>query len=229
MSKSPASRGKKRRWFLWLIGMPALVLLLTAAIVGVSLSRQVDSRLAKAIAEADRDDPRWRIDDILSHRAKVPDSENSALVVACVIEQMPPQWPSAPWSPPGRPRLPDPPSLKVYEQVLAQPAGVRLREDFAANLRATLAERAEAVKIARTLVDYPRGRHEITLGPSVLDTPLPDTQATRSVARLLQMDAILRAHDGDLDSALESCLAILNTGRSIGDELILVHSSSVRE
>jgi hypothetical protein len=76
----------------------------------------------------------------------------------------------------------------------------------------------EAVQLARTTTDYRRGRHELTLGPTLSDTQLYETQQTRTVARLLAADAAIRVHDGDPDGALDSCRAILGVGRSIGDE-----------
>ena len=42
------------------------------------------------------------------------------------------------------------------------------------------------------------------------------------MARLLQADAAIRAHNGDLDGALDSCRAILGAGRSIGDEPFVI-------
>jgi hypothetical protein len=42
------------------------------------------------------------------------------------------------------------------------------------------------------------------------------------VARLLEYDAWLRAHLGDGDGALRSCQAIVNAGRSIGDEPLAI-------
>ena len=72
------------------------------------------------------------------------------------------------------------------------------------------------------MANNPRGRNELQIGPAVIDTLLPATQAARSVARLLQADAAIRAHDGDVDGAVDSCRALLNTGRSIGDEPFLI-------
>jgi hypothetical protein len=43
-------------------------------------------------------------------------------------------------------------------------------------------------------------------------------QDLRQVARLLVFDALRQAYDGDLAGALVSCRAVLNTGRSVGDE-----------
>src|SRR6516162_10040143 len=45
-----------------------------------------DRALQEAIAEADRLDPGWRLEEIEAKRAKVPDAENSALCVLKVNE-----------------------------------------------------------------------------------------------------------------------------------------------
>src|SRR5262249_24475179 len=44
----------------------------------------------------------------------------------------------------------------------------------------------------------------------------------REAARLLDLDVRLRAHHQDRNGAMLSCLAILNSSRSIGDEPMLV-------
>ncbi len=85
-------------------------------------------------------------------------------------------------------------------------------------IRDDLEKHREAVELGRSVAGYPRGRHELELGPTLIDTPLPETQAARTAARLMAADAAIRAHDGDADGALESCRAILCVGRSIGDE-----------
>jgi hypothetical protein len=53
----------------------------------------VNRRLADAIAAADRDDPYWRVDDLMAHREQVSDAENSALVLAGAVENLPANWP----------------------------------------------------------------------------------------------------------------------------------------
>jgi hypothetical protein len=212
---------KKRGRRLAIVTFGLVALLITVAIGAVLFAKSyAGRRLAAAIAAADRADPHWRLDDILATDQKLSDAENSAHVVADVIKLLPENWPSGPRpsAEPGQPKQPDAPALQVYQRLWDYPASTRLLADLAADVRATLAEQAEAVEIARTLKDFPRGRHELTIGPSVLDTLLPETHSTRTVARLLQMDALLRAHDGDLGGALESCCAMLNAGRSIGNE-----------
>ena len=62
--------------------MPLLMILIAAYGVGTYVGQMVDRRLADAISAADRDDPNWRLDDLMDNREPVPDAENSAFVVA---------------------------------------------------------------------------------------------------------------------------------------------------
>ena len=58
------------------------MLLAIADGIGVYVGRMVDRQSDAAIIAADRDDPNWRLDDLLAHRERVPDDKNSAMVVA---------------------------------------------------------------------------------------------------------------------------------------------------
>jgi hypothetical protein len=89
-------------------------------------------------------------------------------------------------------------------------------------LRTELQARAEAVRLARTVAEYPRGRHELTIALVITDTLLRETYDARGVGRLLESDAAIRSHDGDLERAIDSCRAVLCVGRSIGDEPFLI-------
>ena len=198
-----------------------LVLVLVTLAVVVFWPR-ADSQLAKAMAVADQDDPNWRLDDLMAHREWVADEENSAIVLARVIELLPRNWPSDPPPPPGGFRPPKSAVANALDGLHATKANVRLEDSIASVLRSELKTHAEAVAIARTVADYRRGRRELVIGPTVIDTLLPETQAVRSVARLLDADAAVRAYEGDLDGALDSCRAIIGAARSIGDEPTLI-------
>src|ERR1039457_643238 len=56
-------------------------------------SWQADRRYQAAVADADRLDPGWRLDDLLAAREKVPDAANSALRVHAIFDQLPGGWP----------------------------------------------------------------------------------------------------------------------------------------
>jgi len=72
----------RRRW-VWvaLVGVPVGLVLTAALLAGVYAGRVVDRRLAEATAAADRDDPAWRLEDLINDRVAVPDSEDTAAVV----------------------------------------------------------------------------------------------------------------------------------------------------
>jgi len=97
---------------------------------------------------------------------------------------------------------------------------VRLDGPTAEALRSDLVTRREALDVARSLSgrDRGRGRHELELTPTLIDMPLPETQAARVMGSLLAADAAVRTLDGDADGALDSCRAGLAAARSIGDE-----------
>ena len=54
-----------------------LIVSLAGYEAGATFGGSVDRRLTAAIDAADRDDPNWRLDDLLANREQVPDEENS--------------------------------------------------------------------------------------------------------------------------------------------------------
>lgn len=215
-------RRRRVRLWPWLVGIPLLVVLPTAFCLGWEMGRNVDRRLAEAVAAADLDDPSWRLDDLLAQRAQVPDGENSALIVTEAASLIPENWPAS--------RLPkSDDSGKVptnapeaYQELDSTAPNVRLSDRAAELLRGEFKSHEKAARLARTLANYRRGRYELTIGRAVIDTLLSHTNRARTVARLLAADSTMRAYDGDIDGALDSCRAIVATGRSIGDEPFLI-------
>jgi hypothetical protein len=202
----------------WLVVTLTLLTLVSAFGTGFYVGWSLDRRLDRAIKAADLDDPSWRIDDLMAAREPIPDAANSALVVARVLQLLPEDWPTGPKPRPGEPIPPANDLVTAMDRLHKLPGNVQLDEATADRLRRELEAHADAVGIARTLVDYRRGRHELELGPTLIDTRLSETQASRNAARLLEIDAAIRAHDGDPAGALDSCRAIIGVARSIGDE-----------
>jgi hypothetical protein len=198
---------RRRRPFLRL----ALVLL-AAVLFGVGvlgyLWYTTDRARREAIAEADRLDPGWRLADLEAARAPVRDAENGALQVQAAAALLP--KPSSPPPANNSPGLED-----EVDQV--QPP-VRLGGPLSRTLGAEVAKAAPALAPARRLAEMPRGRYAVTWSADAVGTLMPHLEERREVARLLRLDAVLRAHDGDVDGALDSCRAVLNVGRSVGDE-----------
>ncbi len=213
---------RQRRLWPWFVGIPLLLILAAAGIIGAYVGRLVDRKLAAAIAAADQDDPHWRLDDLLAHRQEVPDSLNSAPVMDEILTLIPAGWPN---SRIGTPGAPDPARERVrvdFEMLEKTPSTFRPSDSVAETLRGELKTHEKAVLLARSLVKYPRGRHELTIGPAVFDTNTPHVQGVRGVVRLLVADAAIRAQDGDLSGSLDSCRAIFAAARSIGDEPFLI-------
>ncbi|WP_337173374.1 hypothetical protein [Paludisphaera sp.] len=213
-------RGRRRRWAA--VAGLGLLGLVAGVAAGHFLTRASIGSLEEAVAETDAIDPDWRLDDLLANRDEVPDDENSAFVAAEVIGLLPDPWPPRP-RPEGVPGETDALDFAAaLDRAQASDDSRRLDEATASALRAEMEALVDALDVARTLVDYDRGRHELEIGPQVIDTLLRETQDTRAVAMLLYADALLLAQDGELDAALDSCRALVALARSIGDEPFLI-------
>jgi hypothetical protein len=191
------ARPRRRRLRLILAG---ILLAAVAVVVGAYFysAYEAEKRLQAALAAADRDDPNWRLEDLEAHRDAVPDAQNSALIVESAQQFLP----------------------SVGFSLGATPAhsAQQLDTEQARALRGNLKEATAALAQARKLKDFPQGRYPVAWSEDAVSTLLPHLQRVRQLATVLAADAELRAHDKDLDGALESCLANLNAARSIGDE-----------
>jgi hypothetical protein len=219
---SAATPRRLRALWPWLVGVPMLLIIATSFGIGAYVGGAVERRRAAAIATAESDTAYWRLDDLLAHREQVPDEENSALVMDQIVGLLPRGWLSS-----SEPRAGEQGTRigrvkEEFSRLNATPENVRLNDTTAKTFRRDLTEYDNAVRLARSLEGYRRGRHELEIGPTVLDTLLPQTEDARIVARLMVVDAAVRAHDGDFDGALDSCRAIFGAGRSIGDEPFLI-------
>jgi hypothetical protein len=201
------SRGRSR-WRKRLTVAGLVLVSLGLMVAGyIYLRAQAGNRqLAEAVAEADRLDPGWRLEDVEAHRRAVPPEANGALQVSAVTSVLPSAWQDQQLDT----------SLQGLEPHL------QLDAEQTARLTAELGKVQPALAEARKLAGFPYGRRPITYAADWISTSLAPVQKTRDVAWLLAHDALLRAQQGDIDGALLSCRAILNAGRSIGDEPTLV-------
>jgi hypothetical protein len=203
---APPARPRNRFRRRLLVGTLAGAALLAGLWVYFTLAWKWE--LQAAIAEADRLDPGWRFEDLEAAREPVPDAENSASIVLAVAAAVPARW--------GNILLPGPLSLEDWLAglPLAQPPD----EADLAPLRAARAKVTVAVDQARELADRPHGRYALRWTPDLVGTLVPHLDNLRVVARLLLVDALVRARDGDTEGAVRSCRALVNAGRSVGDE-----------
>jgi hypothetical protein len=190
-----------------------------------------EQRVREAEARLDREDPRWRWDDILADRAVVPDEENSARPILAAALFLPPRWPEKPATLTERARREADEPLTLQERgvfrdlatrIADTPANQRLDGELAQDLRAELKALAPALAAAEPMARLPRGSFEISWRPDFLPASVEHTQRARAVAAMFALEAALRADDGKLRGALASVCGALNTGRSLGDEPVLI-------
>lgn len=184
------------------------LLALVAAGFGVYEECASRWRYAAAVQEADRRDPGWRHGAIQKARVPVPPEQNSAFLVL-EADRLTGQ------------RYPDP-GLAEGIGVPALEADTWLAADRLARMRTSLNEIRPAIEKARTIAEHSAGRFEVDWSTPFLAHKLRHPSAAHRIARWLSVDSAVRAQDGDIDGALRSAKAILNVGRSMGDEPLMI-------
>jgi hypothetical protein len=201
-------------------GLAALVVLLLLALAGFVVWARGKGRppdtapdtaddLLQVVAELDRDDPGWRLEQMDASRPQVPDDRNSAAQVRAVLRELREKhWPA------------DAADKRRFD-LWSQPLPQRLREDDAHFLRSEVNKVAEALATARGLYKFPEGRLPVVWGRIGTATRLPEHHDPRSVVDLLEWDVLLQTHAGDIGGALRSCRGILNCGRVYDEPVML--------
>jgi hypothetical protein len=184
-------------------------------------SSQLD--LQRALDEATAADPNWRLVDLEAHRREVPDSENGLIQAMATLRLMPTPWPKWDYRQAGATAEAE----QAREHLASsfqdlEPPSSQLSEPQIKNLRAECQRAAKAIDAARRLMDFPYGIQHPNWTRDFFGTNLPNTQKIRDLARLLAYDILLQAQDRDFAQALRSARALLNTGRSLGDEPTLI-------
>lgn len=221
----PKSRSRLRTVLAVVLKIGGLTLIASACSVffGWATARvRIDKRLKAAIEVADKDDPHWRLNDLLAHRIPIPEDKNAGKLILELAKA-----PLDAWDPRPTPAFGGPKSerRKLGEAIDAlgtgklyappDPAAIAVIQESLANLGPILRK-------ARELARYSQGANRLVFRYNPLATPLTETQASGSVARILWADAIVRAESGDPEGAIESCIAGVNCGRAIGDEPLFI-------
>lgn len=196
----------RRRWPRYLIGI-VLVFVGIPTVLYQAFKWHSTNDVESIIAELDRTDPNWRLDDLEAARESLTPEENSALLVIKIVG-MGGQGRS------GRPEF--------YEQFNDLEPQHELNAVQVELLQDAYAQLQDALVEARKLKDMPKGRFPIRYSADFFTTLLNDQQNARRIFEMLQHDAWMRAQSGDLDAAVESCRAGLNAARSLGDEPLLI-------
>jgi hypothetical protein len=198
---------RRRRWLRRVLIIGAIAILAPVLIYSY-IAYTTRSAWADAEAEAALEDPRWKLLEIEADRRKIPDNENSARHAMATVSLARGFHVS---------------SVKEYDRVFDKlPPAVQLNTQQIQLIRGQLAKQPKALVEARKLKDMPYGRFPIVYSDDFICTLIPNQQETRQLADWLSNDAMLLAQDRDFDEAVESCQAILNAGRTIGDEPTLI-------
>ncbi len=205
-SRQPSCPPRFRRWWLYLGIIPLVILGPLLAIHFIDCAA-ADRALEEAIAEADRLDPGWRLEDIEAKRRQIPDEKNGALIVLSAHRRLPGNWFNV---------------VEKIEDKLIHPPPVRMDNNLAKELRAALEPAAQAITEARRLAHFRDGRFPINYAPIPMDTSTKDRQKTRDIGWLLAYDGWHLLQEGKFEAAWTSSRAILNTARSLGDEPLLI-------
>jgi hypothetical protein len=158
--------------------------------------------LLEAEENADKLDPGWRFQDLQARRAKIPDASNGALAVLDAGKTL-----TIPWS-----------EEDLSSDLIRLGSLAPLSAKQVAALKEALAKNAPPLREASRLADLPTGRYPEAFTGGICGTPLLHLETIVALKQLLFCDALKHIHDGDLDAALRSDRALLNSGRSIGDE-----------
>ncbi len=210
----------RRRRLLLGLAFTVVVLVVGCLVVGVYCFCAARWELTAALAETDRLDPGWRFEDLEARRRLPPAEQNAALQVLKVGSLLPARWYYRPVRSPGE----DP---SAVDDVLADLSPERqLTERQAHQLRMDLERAGPALDQARKLADMPEGRYPVAWAADVISTPCPWSDAVHVTQPLLRLDALLHDQDGKPDDALTSARALLNVGRSVGDEPFLYGPSN---
>jgi hypothetical protein len=201
-------RKPPRRWLFWLkrLGKILLLAFVVLAIRQAWHHHEVTKKLDEALAEMDRAELGWRLNEIEAAREQVPEDENSARVVVAANQLLPRQWPL--------------PEFDERFNHLA-PQEQLAPEDFI-ELKKVLELVQPALEEARKLASMPRGRHRISYKRPAFDTLLKDQAEGRRVNRLLVLDVLRFDQEKDLKRAMLLCRAVLNSARALGDEPMAV-------
>jgi hypothetical protein len=202
------------RWVLSLIRTILSWVVIVAVVVAIEIvinkelgpRRDGERRRREVIAELDRTDPDWRLEEIEAARKAVPGVVDLAPIVNAVAGQIPDDLAQA----------------QVFRRIGALSPEALPATDVGREVCDRLDGLRAAVTEARRLADHPRGSFPISYQANVFDTPLPHHQKARVVAWLLSVDAFRLAQEKDGDGALRSCRAILNLAAAAGDVPIFV-------
>ncbi len=215
MTPPPADAPRKRWWpsrRLWAsVGVLAVLAIASPYLIHFWEEWQIDRDLAAAIAETDRLDPGWRIEEMRAKQEAVPDAENVANAIRKINRLIGDKLYSPEFNNLGIPAGVEPKSFELGEWIWSIdesfdqiPAAAVLNEQQIRALEGELKEHTQAVQEARKLREFSK----CLLSSKTQSERIADERALYSAARLLRFDVLMRCELEDLRGALESIEAL---------------------
>jgi tRNA A-37 threonylcarbamoyl transferase component Bud32 len=181
----------------------------------VAADTPAEDELLQVVAELDRTDPEWRLEQIDKNRAGgrrvviPPERDGPAQVRAIVALLRAQRWTSSE-------------ANARWWELWNRSIPIRLKDDEAHFLRGELAKVPEALARAREMYKHDLGQFPLVYTRTGVDTLLPEHQDTRSVAGFLEWDVLSLIHEGQVDGALRDCRGIMTGARLFDDPMLLV-------
>ncbi len=200
-----------RRFFTWKwLGRATLALLVvvltTPLIYHVVVRAQGRRELDAVLAQLDRNDPGWRLDDIVrATNAKLPPDDRNPFVLATAANDLLP--------PNSKERSKNFPVWPAAEPNVLLDTATKAR--FVVVFRGM----EPTIDLARGLADLPdAGGNVIVMPANPLNREMGRESDLGLMQRILRADAVLLAEDGKYDKAVRSVRAALATARALGDD-----------
>jgi hypothetical protein len=208
MPSASERRPRKRRWMLWLallVGMPIAVLV---AVFFYS-QKMAQTALDEAMAEADRLDPGWRLEDLDRDRSTVPLEQNAAVPINAAATKA-----SA-----TNLGLSNDDSKIISET----PPQHQLDPEINGKLRQVMDRFMEAEATARKAANLKTGWFPHQWTPNLIGTLVPHIEIEEVEGLGLQLGylAMLQSQDGKHEDAWQASLTLLSLPRSFGQDPFL--------
>jgi hypothetical protein len=196
MQKTPGRLRRLARWFL-------PILLITIAGLGwrIYTLHRASRDLQDAIAETDRLDPIWQLEDLDRQRFALPQEQNAALHMQAAFT-------SGTW-----------PSYQEYEDQLNHllPLG-QIDPQIVKQMRTALKGFMPAANEARKALPLPTGWYKVEWSVDGIGTQSSHFDKLGVLGARLNELAMLHSQDGKDEEAWQTALTILAAARSLGEE-----------
>jgi hypothetical protein len=169
---------------------------------------QGERELRAVMAELDANESPWRWEDIIAARPKL-DEKTDARAVVLNARQLAPGFF-------GR--------FSIWEKVYDRPPNALIPPEDFEPFDALIKEVQPGLTEARKLAAMPGARFQLAWPENLLSTSFDDVQKAREFIALLRSAAAWHAQIGDIDAAMEDCLAMQRVCQSLEDEpTMIVH------